>query len=381
MSTHAPAPGAVPVELAETAASDLSAPRSQRGVAVVTGGSAGLGRAVVRELAARGWDVAVLARGRDGLAGAVADVAAAGRRGIGVVCDVAHREHVEAAATRVEADLGPVEVWVNNAMASVFSPFTDTAPDDFERATAVTYFGQVHGTRAALGRMRPRDRGHVVQIGSALAFRGIPLQAAYCGAKHAVVGFTESVITELRHEGSRVQVSMVHMPGMNTTQFGWVRTTEPNHPQPVAPIWQPEACAKVVAEVVDHPRRRTWVGESTVYTVLGSWVAPWFVDRYLARTGVEGQLTGQPRSTMRGDYLDAPVAGDAGARGEFDAQSWSWSPQVWLQQRRHAVDAAGTAALALGAVTGAVAAVTTTARAVQRRRSAPSARVRRWLGR
>ncbi len=352
------APGSVPQLLAGGAAP------SRRGTAVVTGGSAGFGRAVVRDLAARGWDVAVLARDPEQLAGAVREVAEAGRRGLGVVCDVADREQVEAAADRVEAELGPVEVWVNNAMASVFAPFVDTDPDDFERATAVTYFGQVNGTRAALRLMRPRDRGHVLQVGSALAYRGIPLQAAYCGAKHAVAGFTDSVLTELRAEGSRVKVSVVHMPGMNTTQFTWVRTTMPKHPQPVAPIWQPEACAAVVGHVIDHPRARTWVGESTVYTVLGSWLAPWFVDRYLARTGISGQQTDQPASTMTGDYLDEPVPGDLGAHGEFDDRSWSTSPQVWLQQRRRSVDLVGTVALAAGAAAGAVAGV----RALVRRR-------------
>ncbi len=327
----------------------LLAPPSQRGVAVVTGGSAGLGRAVVRELAGRGWDVAVLARGRDGLAGAVADVAARGRRAVGVVCDVGDHEAVDAAAARVEAELGPIEVWVNNAMASVFARFWEVDPADYARATTTTYFGYVNGTRAALSRMRPRDRGRVVQVGSALAHRGIPLQSAYCGAKHAIVGFTESVITELLNEGSSVTVSIVHMPGMNTTQFGWVRSTLPHHPQPVAPIYQPELCARVVGDVVDRPRRTTWVGGSTVGTILGNrFVAP-LLDRYLARTGVDGQQTDQPRETMVGDYLDEPVPGDHGSRGPFDEQSHERSPQVWALLHRRALGGAAVGAAALTA--------------------------------
>ncbi|WP_432495850.1 SDR family oxidoreductase [Kineococcus gypseus] len=327
----------------------LGAAPSQRGVAVVTGGSAGLGRAVVRELAGRGWDVAVLARGRDGLAGAVADVAAAGRRGLGVVCDVGDHRAVEAAADRVEAELGPVEVWVNNAMASVFAPFWDVDPDDYARATATTYFGYVNGTRAALARMRPRDRGRVVQVGSALAHRGIPLQSAYCGAKHAIRGFTESVVTELLHEGSSVTVSQVHMPGMNTTQFGWVRSTLPMHPQPVAPIYQPELCARVVGHVVDHPRRTTWVGESTAGTILGNRLVAPLLDRYLARTGVDGQQSDAPREAMVGDYLDAPVPGDHGAHGPFDERSLARSPQVWALLHRRALGRAAAGAAVLSA--------------------------------
>lgn len=328
----------------------LQATPSRRGVAVVTGGSAGLGRAVVRTLADRGWDVAVLARGRDGLAGAVRDVAAAGRRAVGIACDVSEHEQVEAAADRVEELLGPVEVWVNDAMTSVFSPFLETAPEDFERATRVTYLGFVNGTRAALRRMVPRDRGQVVQIGSALAFRGIPLQAAYCGSKHAMVGFTESVITELLHQGSSVHVSMVHMPGMNTTQFGWVRTTLPKHPQPVAPIYQPESCAAVVASVVDRPRRNTWVGEPTVGTILGNRTVAPLLDRYLAKTGISGQQTDQDASTMVGENLYEPVPGDHGAHGEFDDRSWRSSPQIWALLHRRALTGAalGAAALAAG---------------------------------
>ena len=327
---------------------------SRRGVAVVTGGSAGIGRAIAQQLAGRGWDVAVLARGRDGLAGAVADVAAAGRRALGVSVDVGDGDAVEAAAARVEAELGTVEVWVNCAMGSVFAPFLDTDPADFERATRTTYLGFVNGTRAALRRMTARDRGHLVQIGSALAFRGIPLQAAYCGSKHAIVGFTESVITELAHQRSAVKVSMVHMPGMNTTQFGWVRTTLGRYPQPVAPIYQPDACAKVVAAVVDHPKRRVWVGESTVGTVIGNRFASALLDAYLGRTGYSGQQTDVGRDQMMGDYLDAPVPGDHGSHGVFDAEALPTSPQVWAQSHRHALSWAAAAAGAAAAAAGLV---------------------------
>ena len=323
---------------------------AHRGVAVVTGGSAGLGRAGVRELAGRGWDVAVLARGADGLAGAVADVEAAGRRALALPCDVGDAEAVDSAASRVEATLGPIELWVNNAMASVFAPFWEVSPADYERATRTTYYGYVNGTRAALARMRPRDRGAVVQVGSALAFRGIPLQAAYCGAKHAIQGFTESVVTDLLHEGSAVTVSLVHMPGMNTTQFGWVRSNLPQHPQPVAPIYQPEACAAVVADVAERPRRQTWVGESTIGTIVGNRIAAPLLDRYLARTGVSGQQSDAPRSAMVGDYLDAPVPGDHGAHGPFDDQARAGSPQIWALRHRRQL---GAGALGIGALVAA----------------------------
>ena len=247
-----------------------------RGIAVVTGGSAGLGRATVRELADRGWDVAVLARGEDGLAGAVADIEARGRRGLGISTDVADRLAVEAAADRVEDELGPIDLWVNDAMVGVFGEFLTTGPADFERATAVNFFGFVNGTRAALSRMVPRDRGHVIQVGSALAHRGIPLQAAYCAAKHAVQGFTESVTTELIHNKSAVKISTVDMPALNTIQFNWVKSQLPHHPQPVPPIFEPEVGAQAIAAVAEKPKRRNWVGEPTVMTVLGNrFVANW----------------------------------------------------------------------------------------------------------
>ena len=326
----------------------------ERGIAVVTGGSAGLGRAIVRELARRGWDVAILARGQDGLDGAVADVEAEGQRSLGVQTDVADREAVERAADRVETELGPIDLWVNDAMTGVFGKFMTTDPADFERATMVNYFGFVNGTRAALSRMVPRDRGHVIQIGSALAHRGIPLQSAYCASKHAVRGFTESVTTELLHQGSKVRLSEVDMPALNTIQFNWVKSQLEHHPQPVPPIFQPEVGARAVAEVAEHPRARTWVGEPTVLTIIGNRIAGGFADWYLAKTGFSGQQAPDKSEPMLPDNLYEPVPGDQGAHGIFDDRARSSSPQTVAIAHRRATTVFG----ALLAAAGAVAAVT-----------------------
>lgn len=304
------------------------------GIAVVTGGTAGLGRAVVRELASRGWDVAILARGQDGLDGAVADVEALGRRALGISTDVADRDAVESAADRVEAELGPIDLWVNDAMVGIFGEFLTTDPADFERATAVNYFGFVNGTRAALSRMVPRDSGHVIQVGSALAHRGIPLQAAYCAAKHAVQGFTESVTTELIHNGSAVKISTVDMPALNTIQFNWVKSQLPHHPMPVAPIYAPEVGARAIAAVAEKPRRRTWVGESTVATVLGNRFGAGILDWYLAKTGYDGQQAPEKTQPMLPNNLYAPVPGDQGSTGIFADEAHSTSPQVWAIRNR-----------------------------------------------
>ena len=273
-------------------------------------GRPGLGRAVVRELAGLGYDVAVLARESQGLHGAAREVDLAGRRGLAVPVDVADAGAVDAAAERVEAELGPIDVWVNDAMTSVFARFLEIEPDEFERATQVTYLGFVNGTRAALRRMVPRDRGHVVQVGSSLAFRGIPLQSAYCGAKHAMVGFTESVQAELDHDGVDVEISMVHMPALNTPQFGWVRSRLPKHPQPVPPIFQPEVGARAVAYVVQHPRRRTAVTWRTSAIAVGNALSPRLLDWFVAKTAVAGpadrrapaRLRGQPRQARPGRH-------------------------------------------------------------------------------
>ncbi|MGH9019323.1 MAG: SDR family oxidoreductase, partial [Acidimicrobiales bacterium] len=236
--------------------------------------------------------------------------------------------------------LGPIEVWVNNAMTSVFAPVSDVEMDDFERATRVDYLGFVHGTKAALEHMRPRDRGVIVQVSSALAYRGIPLQGAYCGAKHAIVGFTESLRTELLHDKSNVRVTMVHMPAMNTPQFDWVRSTLPRRAQPVAPIYQPEVAARAVWYAAEHPRRRAYsVGASTVLTVLGNKVVPGLLDRYLGRTGYNAQQTDRPEDGDRPDNLYEPLGGDHGARGRFDSRSHERSAQLWMTTHRPAVGA------------------------------------------
>ncbi|MFC4245134.1 SDR family oxidoreductase [Gryllotalpicola reticulitermitis] len=324
-------------------------------VAVVTGGSAGLGRAITRELAARGWDVAVLARGNDGAAAALEDVEAAGRRGLAVLADVSVNDEVESAAERIEQALGPIELWVNNAMTGVFGEFLETDPEDFDRATRVVYLGFVNGTRAALKRMVPRDHGHVIQVGSALGHRGIPLQAAYCAAKHAIKGFTESVLTELLHNGSRVKLSEVDMPALNTIQFNWVRNALPHHPQPVPPIYQPEVGARAVAHVAEHPRRRTWVGEMTVATIIGNRLSTRVADWYLARTGYSGQQAPDKREAQIGVNLYEPVPGDQGAHGIFDDRARRTSPQTWAITHRTAAWAAAGAALAAAAVGGSTA--------------------------
>jgi len=324
-------------------------------VAVVTGGSAGLGRAVIRELAAGGWDVAILARGEDGLAGAVADVEALGQRAIGVSTDVSDREAVERAADRVESELGPIELWVNGAMVGVFGEFLSTDPADFERATQVNYFGFVNGTRAALSRMVPRNNGHVIQVGSALAHRGIPLQAAYCAAKHAVQGFTESVTTELIHNGSAVKISTVDMPALNTIQFNWVKSQLPHHPMPVAPIFEPEVGARAIAAVAEKPRRRTWVGEPTVATVLGNRFGAGFLDWFMAKTAYDGQQAPEKTEPMLPNNLYAPVAGDHGSTGIFSDQAHSVSPQVWAIRNRGLAWGIGVATVAtLGAAVASV---------------------------
>ncbi|MHA6624861.1 SDR family oxidoreductase [Pseudonocardia sichuanensis] len=321
------------------------------GVAVVTGGSAGVGRAVAREFAARGYDVAVLARGEDGLDAAVAEVERAGRRGLAVPTDVADAAAVDAAAATVEAELGPIAVWVNDAFTGSITFFADLEADEYRRITEVTYLGFVNGTRAALRHMTPRGRGVIIQVGSALAFRGLPLQSAYCGAKHAIRGFTESLRTELRHLGSPIQLCEVHLPGVNTPQFDQVIHRGVEHqPRPVAPVYQPEVAARAIAETAARPRRSTWVGASTVGTILANRVAPGLMDRYLARTNVAGQQDPQHDPPPRRANTWEPLPGDLGAHGEFDDEAHGHSPQAWLTRHRGAVLSgglalAGTAAL------------------------------------
>ncbi|MEN3339518.1 MAG: hypothetical protein V7647_3194 [Acidobacteriota bacterium] len=298
-------------------------------VVVITGASAGVGRATAMAFARRGARVGLIARGVDGLEGAKRDVEALGGRALVLPADVAVAEQVEAAADRVERELGPIDIWVNNAMASVFSPIHEMTADEFQRVTAVTYLGTVHGTLAALKRMRPRDRGTIVQVGSALAYRSIPLQSAYCAAKHAVAGFTDSLRCELIHDRSRIHLTMVQMPALNTPQFGWVKSRLAHKAQPVPPIFQPEVAARAICWAADHRRREVLVGMPTVAAIVANKLVPGLLDRYLGRTGYASQQTQEPEDPQRPDNLWTPVGGDHGAHGRFDARSSDRSPELW----------------------------------------------------
>jgi NAD(P)-dependent dehydrogenase (short-subunit alcohol dehydrogenase family) len=306
----------------------------QHKVVVVTGASAGVGRAVVRAFATQGANVALIARGRDGLEGARREVESAGGRGLVLPLDVSDAAAVEAAADEVEQTLGPIDVWVNVAMVSVFAPIIDTTAEEFRRVTEVTYLGYVHGTLAALKRMRSRDRGAIVQVGSALSYRSIPLQAAYCAAKHAVTGFTESLRTELIHDRSHVRVTEVMLPAVNTPQFSWVRAKLPNKPQPVPPIFQPELVADAVVFAASHRRRQIWLAWPAVEAILAERVAPGIADVYLGKTGYKSQQTADPIELNRRDNLYEPLPGDHGAHGTFDERAKRFSAQWWLSKHR-----------------------------------------------
>jgi NAD(P)-dependent dehydrogenase (short-subunit alcohol dehydrogenase family) len=305
-------------------------------VVVVTGSSGGIGRAIAEELGRHGDRVALLARGEAGLQAAARAVEAAGGTALPLQVDVSDFQAVDSAATEVERTFGPIDVWVNVAFATVFAHSWDVKPEEFARTTEVSYLGFVYGTLAALHRMRPRDRGVIVQVGSALAYRGIPLQAAYCGAKHAIQGFHESVRCELLAEGSGVDVTMVQMPGLNTPQFSWVRAKLPHRPQPVPPIYQPEVAGRAVAKAIEHPRRRErWVGGSTALTLMANAVVPGILDRYLARTGITSQQTDEPvaghRDNEEGNLWKPQDADrDFGSHGRFDKQGKSRSFQQKL---------------------------------------------------
>lgn len=303
-------------------------------VVVVTGASAGVGRATVRAFAKRGARIGLIARGRDGLEGALADVESLGGQALILPCDVANANEVEAAADLVEEEFGPIDVWVNNAMVSVFSPVKEMTADEYKRVTEVTYLGVVYGTLAALRRMLARDRGCIVQVGSALAYRSIPLQSAYCGAKHAIEGFTQSLRCELLHDNSNVRITMVQLPAMNTPQFSWVKSHLPRKPQPVPPIYQPEIAAKAIVYAAHHDRREIQVGLPTVVAIEGNKIAPGMIDQYLARTNYEAQQTDEPVEADRRDNLWSPVPGDHGAHGSFDNRSHNFSPQAWLNTHR-----------------------------------------------
>jgi NAD(P)-dependent dehydrogenase (short-subunit alcohol dehydrogenase family) len=323
-------------------------------VVVITGASGGVGRATARRFAKDGAKIALLARGRGGLEAAAREVEELGGRALILPTDVADADQVEAAAEAAEEELGPIDIWINDAMATIYAEFLDVEPDEYRRATEVTYHGMVWGTRAALRRMAERNRGKIVQVGSALAFRGIPLQAPYCGAKHACKGFTESVMTEIRHHGWDVHVTMVHLAAFNTTQFTWGRTKLPKQTQPVPPIYQPEIAADAIHWAAYHRRRQVYVGWPTVLNVLGERVAPWFLDWYLGKTGYGSQMTKQPLDGGPShDNLFGPVdvETDRGAHGPFDDEAHSHSLQTSLTKHRRL---AGSLAASVGAATGAV---------------------------
>lgn len=283
-------------------------------VVVITGGTAGVGRATARRFAESGAKVAVLARGRDGLNATAEETGA-----LAISCDVSDSAQVAAAADRIERELGPIDIWINNAMTTVFGRFDSLTPAQFERVTRVTYLGFVWGTRAALERMTRRDRGTIIQVGSALAYRSIPLQSAYCGAKHAIVGFTDSIRSELIHDGSNVKICCVHLPAVNTPQFSQCENHMPKEPQPVPPIFEPEVIADAIFRAAHHPRREMWIGWPTVKAIVGQRLVPGYADRYLARHGFEDQYTDKPRIPGKPSNLFSPVPGDHGARGAFTA--------------------------------------------------------------
>jgi NAD(P)-dependent dehydrogenase (short-subunit alcohol dehydrogenase family) len=316
-------------------------------VVVVTGASAGVGRATVREFGNRGARIGLVARGRDALEAARADVEAAGGTALVLPTDVADCAQVEAAAEAVERELGPIDVWVNNAMVSILAPLDRVTPEEFRRVTEVTYLGYVWGTMAALKRMRPRGRGHIVQVGSALAYRSIPLQAAYCGAKHAIRGFTESVRCELLHDRSRVRISIVELPGVNTPQFEWIRNRMPNKSQPIGTVYQPEVAARAIVWAAHHDRRELYVGTPTVQAVLADKLAPGLMDHYMAGTVYDGHQTDEPDDPNRPDNLMQPLAGDHGAHGPFDERAKDRSIQLWAATHRGWLTVAGVALAAV----------------------------------
>ena len=323
-------------------------------VIVITGASAGVGRATVRRFAREGARIGLLARGEDGLKGAAEEVERAGGKALIVPTDVASAEQVEAAAQAVENAFGPIDIWINNAMVSVFSPLKEMTPEEFKRVTEVTYLGTVYGTLAALKRMLPRDRGAIVQVGSALAYRSIPLQSAYCGAKHAIRGFTDSLRSELIHDRSKVHVTMVQLPAVNTPQFSWEKSRLPHKAQPVPPIYQPEVPAEAIYWAAHHRRRELFVGVSAVKAILGNKVIPGWLDHYLAHKAYSGQQTNEPRDPDQPCNLWSPVPGDHGAHGRFDARARGSSPELWAAKNREwlSVAAAALAGLGLGAWLG-----------------------------
>lgn len=303
-------------------------------VVVITGASAGVGRATAQAFAKRGARVGLVARRTEALDAARAEVQALGGRVVAAPADVAQADQVEEAAAAIEKELGPIDIWVNNAMTTVFAPLREITPEEFKRSTEVTYLGTVYGTMAALRRMLPRNTGAIVQVGSALAYRSIPLQAPYCGAKHAIRGFTDSLRSELIHDRSKVHLTMVQLPAMNTPQFSWCRTRLPRHPQPVPPIYQPEVAAEAIVWAAHHRRREVNVGRSTDKAIWGNKLAPAALDWYLAKFAYDAQQTGEPIDPHRPDNLFEPVPGDFGTHGIFDRAASAKSFQAWETTHR-----------------------------------------------
>src|SRR5579883_1975031 len=321
---------------------------NQTEVVMVTGAGAGVGRAIVREFARGRASIGLISRDRARLEAAKAEVEACGGRALVLPLDVADADAVESAAQQLEDAFGPLDVWINDAMTTIFAPFHEITPAEFKRATEVTYLGFVYGTMAAIKRMLPRDRGTIVQIGSALAYRSIPLQSPYCGAKHAIVGFTDSLRCELLHDQSRVHLTVVHLPGMNTPQFSWCRTRLPRHPMPMGPVFEPEVAARAIYWAAHHHRREVYVGWPTIKAIYGQELAPELADKYLAETGYDGQQTAEPVDANRPDNLFEPVPGPFAARGIFSDRAKNTSIQTWmdLHRKQVALAAAGIAGVA-----------------------------------
>lgn len=337
-------------------------------VVVITGASAGVGRATAREFGRHGASVGLIARNKERLETAKREIEESGGKALVLPLDVADANAIENAAQRVEEELGPIDIWINDAMTSVFSPINEMQPDEFKRVTAVTYLGFVYGTLAALKRMQARNRGTIVQVGSALAYRSIPLQSAYCAAKHAVAGFTDSLRCELIHQKSRVHVTMVQMPALNTPQFGWVKSRLPHKAQPVPPIFQPEVAARAIYWAAHHRRREVWVGGSTVAAIVGQKFIPGLLDRYLGKTGYASQQHNGPEDPNRPNNLWESVPGEYAAHGTFDARANNHCPELWLDMHRPWVLAGAVAFL------GGVLYET-----IKRRRHKPSSRILRWV--
>lgn len=326
--------------------------RLRNKVVVITGASAGVGRAAAREFARNGADVALLARNGEALENARAEAESCGRRALAITVDVSDADAVERAAFLIESELGPIDVWVNNAMVTVFSPVALLQPDEVRRVTEVTYLGTVNGTLSALRRMSPRDRGAIIQVGSALAYRSIPLQAPYCGAKAAIRGFTDSLRTELLHSGSRVTVTMVQMPALNTPQFDWCRARVQCKPQPVPPIFEPEVAARAIVWAARHRRREVFVGGSTLAAIWGNRLAAPLLDRYLARMAYDAQLAAEPIEPNRRDNLWQTVPGDHGASGRFSDRASARSRELWLTTHRSLLLSACAVGVALAWLAG-----------------------------